>query len=127
LPVSITFAEDDHGNAALDVEAAWDAAQRAKDASGIAAIRRLLYEYVQEELQSKSPARLAAYCASRAPWRTEGDVAVYKSTDLPCVAFTALVFDGDVHLVVLGFCYRYPGDDDDWWTQVVRPRLLRLL
>jgi hypothetical protein len=92
----------------------------------------LLFEHVNEQLRRKSPDKLAAYLGGLRPWRvleraSQQPLAVYKTADQPCLAYTAFAQGADVVLLVLGVCRRYPSSEESWWTDVIRPRLVEHL
>ena len=68
---------------------------------------------------------LSGYLGSIAPWQVHGEWTVFKTIDEPSIAFTAQAApDGDLTLICLGICYRYPGGTSlDWWTKIILPRL----
>jgi hypothetical protein len=107
----------------VDIDAAQRAAKKAIDHAGLNDLRRLLSGYFWERLRSKSPGELDVYLSALQVWNREGQACVFKTADEPCAAYTALVFDEGVCVVVLGACYRYPVSAANWWRSVIRPRL----
>lgn len=113
------FVEDVLWEAAVAV-----AAGRSSDADHL---RGLWMNWLEVELPGRTDEALIDYLESRAVWREERDVQVYKTAGEPCVAFTGFVQPGEVELVALAACEAYPGGSEEaWWTDVVRPRVLQL-
>lgn len=127
MPVLITFAKGPAGNAAVEFNQAIAAAERAGDRAGREFLDFLFNEHIPDTLGRMSPRELLHHVANAAPWRREGAVEVFKTVDQPCFAYTAHDADGEVTLLVLGFCHRYPTTAEDWWRQVIRPRLMAYL
>ena len=71
---------------------------------------------------------LVDYLESRQRWHEHEGWIVLKTVDEPYIAYTAQRgATGDVTLIALGACYRYPnGSEDEWWRDVILPRLQRL-
>jgi hypothetical protein len=112
-----------------DMADALHRANVAHDRNAQIAIENLCVGYVASELSRKSSVDLAAYLRSLRIWRMYEDFTVYKTADLPCVAFAARlgqVANGDP-IVGLAVCYRYPrGSEALWWQDVVLPRLISI-
>lgn len=85
-------------------------------------LRWLWLEYLEVQLPALGDKKLTDFLEARAVWREEGDWAVFRTVDEPCVAFTAFVAsDGTVELIALAACDRFPGgSDEQWWQSVVR-------
>jgi hypothetical protein len=100
----------------------------ANDQNGANRLRELWLDHFDVQLPAKGAADLIEYLETRQVWRQDGDWAVLKTVDEPCIAYTAQVDDLDsVILIALAACYRYPaGSEESWWTQVVRPRVRSL-
>ena len=89
----------------------------------------LWVEYFDGLLHDLDAQSLIEYLEKRHVWRSFSDWPIYKTADVPCLAFTASVDDrdGKVILIALGLCYRYPADDaETWWQEVVLPRVRNL-
>lgn len=113
---------------AKDVADAIDDAIAARDKAAPRRLRSLWFDYFEVDLPSLGAAKLIDYLESRQVWQVEGMWSVFKTVDVPCIAFAAQVSDaGSVTLMGLGACYRYPGGSEDaWWINVIRPRLRSL-
>lgn len=124
MPPELVIATGPAGNAAEDVEDAYRQAWRANDAAGAAAVHDLFFDTILGNLAERSAARLERDARSWKPWRTDSrGIEVFRTWDLPDVAFALLEVDGRYTLLVLGFCYRFPGTENDWWVSVIEPRL----
>ena len=121
-----------HGSGVLesfldDLANAVDEALAAGDEHGAARLRELWLDHFEGQLPAKGAASLIAYLETRQVWRQDSDWVVLKTVDVPCIAYTAQVDEEDaITLIALAACYRYPGKEEDWWTQVVLPRLRSL-
>lgn len=123
MPIFVEYASSGAGAALADLKVALDAAISARDNAGKEDLYGLLYEHVEGRLAKHSPSSLVRYLRSRSVWRTHGNHKVFKTADEPCVAYVAVDRNGSLQILVLGFCYRYPGSEGAWWSGVIRPRL----
>ena len=101
-------------------------ARSAADEAGASRIMDLWVEYFDGMLHNLDGQGLIEYLESRRVWRSYSDWPIYKTADVPCLAFTASVDDrgGNVILIALGLCYRYPADSaETWWQEVILPRI----
>jgi len=101
-------------------------ARSAGDEAGASRIMDLWVEYFDGVLHGLDAQSLIDYLEKRRVWRSYSDWPIYKTADVPCLAFTASVDDRDgaVILIALGLCYRYPaGNAETWWQEVVLPRI----
>ena len=112
----------------IDANAAHLEAHRANDSDGARAVLRLWLDYFDNELGRMNVSRLVDYLETRQFWQRYKEWTVIKNAGEPCIAFTAQKNPGgDVTLIALGICYRYPGGDEiGWWNTVILPRLMRL-
>jgi hypothetical protein len=111
----------------IDVDHAWKAAHAANDDDGLKALRRLWLDHVEGDLAGMSAAALEEYLESRQIWRQEGEWLVVKTISVPCLTYVAQKSpSGDITLVLIAVCYQYPVNEDEWWNEVVRPRVLAL-
>lgn len=123
MPTPIEYAAGPAGHALKDLADAMDQAKVANDKTGLNNLRELLFDHLQEKLASKPDKAIRKYAASRSVWRVDDGHSVFKTADEPCLAYTAFETNGDVSVLALGFCYRYPVSEEAWWTDVIRPRL----
>lgn len=123
MPTTVRFAEDRHGNAAVDLSQAQELAMAARDARGKAHLEDLIFGLLKEELGSERPEVVAEIVSEFPVWRWEAGTPVYSSPGEPACAFTLMDFGNGTEILALGFCYRYPGSEDLWWERVIRPRL----
>ena len=100
-------------------------ADAVSDADGWPALRRLWLDFFMGKLGAMRGPELRTYLSSIAPWQVYGEWTVFKTIDEPSIAFTAQAApNGDLTLICLGICYRYPGGASlDWWIKVILPRL----
>jgi|SRR5215471_9971656 len=111
-----------------DVNNAHMEADRANDHDGKRALIHLWLEHFNNFLGNMAPPRLVDYLETRQIWRQHEEWLVLKTVDEPCIAYTAQkTTSGEVTLIALGACYRYPnGSEDEWWNAVILPRVRRL-
>jgi hypothetical protein len=101
----------------------------ANDSDGESAITQLLFDFFERELSTSDERQLVEFLESHRVWRDFKAWPIFKTTDVPCLAFTASISgeSQNVILVALGCCYRYPEDDEEkWWRDVILPRVRRL-
>lgn len=112
----------------VDVDDAHRDADRASDREGQTVLLRLWLEHFDNFLGNMAAAKLVDYLETRQIWRQHEEWRVLKTVDEPCIAYTAQKSEsGNVTLIALGACYRYPnGSEDEWWRNVILPRLRRL-
>lgn len=121
--IGVVYASGDAGYALEDFLACTEACSVAE----LGKLDNLFFNHVNERLRRKTPAKLEAHLAGLSVWREHDGIAVYKTSELPCCAYTALVYDDEFVLLILGFCLTYPGTAGDWWEQVIQPRLVEHL
>jgi hypothetical protein len=96
------------------------------DNEGVQRLESLLVDYVYTDMQEMRFDKSVRYFESRSVWKHFNATPVYKSVDLPCIAFTGF-YDKRSHrseITVLAACYKYPNDSDlAWWQEVVLPRV----
>lgn len=122
MPISVKFATGSAGHALKDLADALAETVKAGDNESGDWLIELLHRHFRERLAGKSPAQLVAHLASLQVWRSDPGP-VFKTADLPCAAYAAIEWGGELTILVLGFCYRYPISEQMWWTEVIRPRL----
>jgi hypothetical protein len=112
----------------IDVNEAHKRAGELGDRDGQEAILRLWLEHFNDYLGNMPARKLLEYVETRPVWRRHEDRKVIKNPDEPAMAYTAQVnAAGDVTLILLGICYRFTnGSEEDWWRNVILPRLRRL-
>jgi hypothetical protein len=112
----------------IDVNNAHIDAERAGDRDGQSALTHLWLHHFDNLLGNMSGPELVEYLESRRRWHEHEGWIVLKTMDEPCIAYTAQKGEsGDVTLIALGACYRYPNrSEDEWWRRVILPRLQRL-
>lgn len=121
MPIEIEYADAPAGNALKDFNGCCEVADEAQ----MQALFRLLYDFVEEQLATKTPKALVKFHKSREPsWRVEQGCGVYKTPDSPRLAYALIQRDNVPTILVLGFCLDYPGSEASWWTDVIRPRLI---
>lgn len=114
---------------ASDCAAALRQARSAEDEAGAGRLLDLWVEYFEGRLHNLDAQSLIGYLEKRRVWRSYSEWPVYKTADVPCLAFTASVDDRDGNVVLIGLslCYRYPlGDAETWWQAVILPRIRNL-
>ena len=85
---------------------------------------RLFLDYFDAKLPARGASRLISYLEGLQVWREDGGWLIYKTSDEPCIVFTATVSRTAVHLIALGACYRYPAQGEEWWwLNVICPRI----
>jgi hypothetical protein len=103
-------------------------AENAGDQEGCRALMRLWLEHFESFLGNMTGAKLVEWLETRQFWRQEEEWLVFKTVDVPCIAYTAQkMHSGEVTLIALGACYRYPHESEpEWWDAVICPRVRRL-
>jgi len=90
------------------------------------ALRRLWIETFESDVAAWSDARAERSFGAPAVWRHEGAYKILRTPDLPTLAFTLATEAGRTVVVLLGGCCDFSGSEEDWWTNVIRPRVLAL-
>lgn len=116
----VEYASSPAGDALADFNRCCNGCRKSEEAT----LFRLLFDFLENTLRCKRPEKLAAYLGSRSVWRWHGEIPVYKTSGIPCCAYTALDRGSEIVILVLGFCTDYPGTEDDWWSQTIQPRLI---
>jgi hypothetical protein len=96
----------------------------ASDPDGQDKLRSLLFDYFDAELGEMEQAQLEEYLMNARVWRVSNGLHVYKTGDVPCIAFAARADATNIVLVALGVCYRYPTTAEAWWTNCICPRMV---
>ena len=120
-------AEGPPGNAAVDLNDALDAAEHAGDTWRHRRLLGLYFDFLSEELATMSREDLEAFLGAQPVWRWEGSCAVFKNGRDPCVVYTVLEFSTGIRILALGFSGPDTISDDEWWRDVILPRLRHYL
>ena len=112
----------------IDVYEAHKQACGLNDQEGKDALLRLWLEHFNTYLGNMSAPSLLDYLETRPIWRRHGEWNVIINPDEPCIAYTSQRnAAGEITLILLGVCYRYPnGSENEWWNNVILPRVRRL-
>lgn len=109
---------------AVDYASALRAASHAGDLQGRRLLEHLVVQYFDVELGEMPADKLIQFLSSAQVWRAVDRRAVYKTTNEPCLAFTATRSGERITLLALGICYRYPQSNADvWWRGTILSRL----
>jgi hypothetical protein len=113
----------------IDVDEAHKRAGQLNDREGQTALLHLWLEHFDKYLGNMAAPNLLEYLETRQIWRCFEEWRVIKNPGEPCIAYTSQQnAAGDITLILLGICYRYPnGSEDQWWETVILPRVRRLL
>ena len=96
-------------------------------AEEVAQFRTLWLTTFHFQMASWTDRRLLRSLGRAGAWSVDGQFRVYRTADLPAVAFTTVGSAGPVRLVLLGGCCEYPGgSEESWWIDVIRPRVRAL-
>ncbi|WP_448140382.1 hypothetical protein [Sphingopyxis fribergensis] len=121
--IGVEYASGNAGYALEDFNACTEQGSAADQAK----LDNLFFNHINERLRRKTPAKLEAFLRGLRVWQEHGNIPVYKTSDLPCCAYTTLQYGDELVLLILGFCVTYPGSAGDWWEQVIQPRLVEYL
>jgi hypothetical protein len=120
MTVGIAYADSPAGNALADFNDSVDQANAAQAAT----LDRLHFQHFHGTLRQKSDAELRSYLSRLRVWRTYENLAVFKTTDVPCFAYVAIEYETGMEILILGVCCAYPASEESWWVETILPRLV---